>query len=263
MEQKQQVRTGTLTADRAAELAEISDRRCLPWLAETPRIRQGHPSVFKLPRWLAIRQRPTTRHADLEQCMYADDPPRDEADTYKKGTAIIGNIDLVGLPRYCEHPDRDWYVPSSGRIVTAPHPPLCGRERAYLIGTGPCRKRPREQPGQAYLTRATAHYPAELTWQLIARLVVAARDTARQAAVPSPSLPSDVSVGDSGLGGPGGGSKVHNIRGLPPGPHSPYNSPDPPSLDTEAPLDHAGRPTVRMAAPLRGRPQSEIGRAHV
>ena len=50
---KEKVRMGTLLAVRASEIASIANRLSLPYLAETPGLRQGYPSVFKLPEWHA------------------------------------------------------------------------------------------------------------------------------------------------------------------------------------------------------------------
>ena len=169
LRQKEQVRIGTLHASRAAEITSDADQLCIPWLAETPRIRPGHPSVFKLPKWLEIRMRPTTRQSDIDQCPFADEPARAEDNTFTKGTTLLGSVPLDGITRNCEHPLVEWLIRSSGRIIKAAHPPLIGTERAVRVGSQPSSSCQSE-----YLTKATARYPAELTWQLLGLLIIGA-----------------------------------------------------------------------------------------
>ena len=197
--QKEQCRIGTLHALRAHEMAQIFDDRSLPWLAETPLIRRGHPSVFKLPEWLALRQRPTIRQSDPDQCQFKDHPVREPMDTYRKGTTLVGSMDLQGTFRSCSCPVQQWVVPTTGQVISSPHPPLVGTQRAYLQGSPP----PANPGASEYLTRATAHYPAEFTWQLIGLLAVAMHDRSHLGLtrVPRPKAASVPTIGcEPGMG---------------------------------------------------------------
>lgn len=209
-------RLHTLLGLRAAELARLGNHHCIPWLAETPRMRRGHPSVFKLPEWLAVRQEPMVRHSDLDQCMFVDEPPRHQSYTYTKGTSIVGSCSLAGLSRTCSHGSKTWVLPS-GTTRSSPHPPLRGRLPAHEIGTPPV------QGDGNYLTLATAHYPAELTWQLLARLIAASANgsTYGLTTVPRPIVSTD------------------SCR--------------------PARLDHAGRPVVQFTTPLKGPRPAPVG----
>ena len=154
--EREQVRLGTLIAERGADIADLADNELdlTPWIAETPKVRRGHPSVFKLPRWLQIRLRRTTRQADLDQCEYGDSPPRPDELVFKKGTSILGNLPLHGVHRLCSHSPTDWVVPSTGSVVHAPIRRTWGAseltERA--IGRALCRKEVPSSPGQRLIT---------------------------------------------------------------------------------------------------------------
>ena len=73
---KDKVRQGTLHALRAAHAARTADAAGIPWAIESPRIRQGRPSVFVLPEWLALRNDSGIRQTDPDQCCFGDHPPR-------------------------------------------------------------------------------------------------------------------------------------------------------------------------------------------
>ena len=128
--------------------------------------------MLKVPEWQAVRDQDATRHGFLEQCPFADLPPREEYNIFSKKSSIVSDIDLAGFLRRCGHDRVMWRVPASGgrpaQVVTAPHPPIRGTQWAQRIGS---RCKPPHNDSGEYLTRATAHYPAELTWQMIGTLV--------------------------------------------------------------------------------------------
>ena len=165
---KEAVRMGTLLAARAAEAADICMRVGLPWILETPRMRHLQPSVLKLPEWTRILALAGVQVTNTDQCQFNDHPVRHEALVFKKSTALASNFSLAGLERKCGCTPVVWFMPN-GSQVTTPHPPLRGTVPARRKGaTG---SQPEHPKGQ-FLTRATAHYPAELTWQLISALVL-------------------------------------------------------------------------------------------
>ena len=53
-EQKELAKMGTLLALRARDSAEACVGRNIPIIAETPKLGQGHPSVFKIPEWIQL-----------------------------------------------------------------------------------------------------------------------------------------------------------------------------------------------------------------
>ena len=166
-------------------MADLCDRRAIPWIAETPLIRVGHPSVFKLPKWLTVRLKPTTFHRDLHQCMFSELDVRPGNLIFKKGTSMLANFPLDGLSRLCNHLIRDWQLPSTGELRTSPHPPLRGRERWREMREGtPWGGVDGEQSD--YMTQRTAHYPAEFTWQILGAIVA---ETAFRRSAAQPTAP--------------------------------------------------------------------------
>ena len=169
-------------------MAELCSDLGIPWGAETPLFRPNKPSVFRLPEWGRVLQRPTVNRGDLDQCQYEDIPKRPPNRTYTKGTTLESNVELDGVVRRCCCPMATWTVFAGssfrtsqghdvrtpvGRRFKAPHPPLIGTREAVLAGTDlpPVR---RSGASSGFLTRDTAHYPAELTWQIIATLALEA-----------------------------------------------------------------------------------------
>ena len=77
---KEKVKAGTLLATRCARLAELCGELDIPWLAETPLVRQSYPSVFKLTEWAEVL-RAQGGQGDLDQCkfclLYTSPSPRD------------------------------------------------------------------------------------------------------------------------------------------------------------------------------------------
>ena len=145
----------------------------MPWMAETPLIRPSFPSVFKLPRWIAIPARPTTKRRDLHQCMCKPLVDLGLSLTFQKGTTLVGNVDFAGMVegRLCNHSYITWVRPSDGDAVFASHPPLRDTE---MYVHEPLRGGKVASKKSEWLTGATAYYPAELTWQLVGRLTAEA-----------------------------------------------------------------------------------------
>ena len=74
--QNKQVRLGTLLATRSAGMATLCDDLGIPWIVKQPLIREGNVSAFNLPEWVRVRERPEINRMDLDQCKFADSPPR-------------------------------------------------------------------------------------------------------------------------------------------------------------------------------------------
>ena len=60
--------------------------------------------------------------------------------------------------------------PIRPRRFRAPHPPLIGRQEAVLAGAPPPSRD--KNARREWLTKTSAYYPAELTWQLLGSLAV-------------------------------------------------------------------------------------------
>ena len=89
VKQKKDVQLGTLPGVRAAEIADIATQQSAPWLAETPLVREGAPSVFKLPRWLDVFSHPQVLQDKLDQCEFEDEPKRLPAATFNRPGQIL------------------------------------------------------------------------------------------------------------------------------------------------------------------------------
>ena len=89
----------------------------IPWLAETPAVRDGQTSVFKLPEWLSVMKSPHSVRCDLDQCVVG-------SGTTKPTTLVSGQVSISDLALTCTHPRREWTVPWSGEKYSSPHPRL-------------------------------------------------------------------------------------------------------------------------------------------
>ena len=137
VKQKKDVQLGPLLGERAAEIAEIATQHPAPWLAEPPLVREGAPSVFKLPRWLEVFSHPQVLQDKLDQCEFEDEPKRLPAATFTKATSIGSNVQMSGLVRSCSHQAMQWVVPAFDRTplrhTIAAHPPLRGKQLAWKL----------------------------------------------------------------------------------------------------------------------------------
>ena len=190
---------GNLLAIRGAQLASLCEDLNIPWAAETALIRPDHPNMLKLKEWQKHLDRATTSRVDLAQCSFADSPIRPPHRTYTKSTTIVGNVALGGLTGLrCKHALTSWMWSSTGRKFLARHPPLIGRESPLMWTKGI--GGPDDEGGWAappgapddYLTRATAAYPAELTWQIFGILVIESCQRIVAELRPSPRQPSSI-----------------------------------------------------------------------
>ena len=74
--EKESVREGTLLAHRKATMAELCYSKGLPFGAETPQRREGCPSVFKLPRFLALESKDGVSITAFVQCHLGARTPK-------------------------------------------------------------------------------------------------------------------------------------------------------------------------------------------
>ena len=106
LKDKEKVRIGTILALRGAALAKECIVQGVPWLAETPKFREGSPSLLRLPEWMDICGRQDVNKKCISQCML-------DAPTMKP-TEIWGTTYIDDLPSECLHPNRSWCVPWFG-----------------------------------------------------------------------------------------------------------------------------------------------------
>jgi hypothetical protein len=72
----EKVKIGTCLKLRGVELAEVALRHSQSWIAETPAVKDGKPSITKLPLWSTIRDRDDTTSLEIVQSNLAPLPGR-------------------------------------------------------------------------------------------------------------------------------------------------------------------------------------------
>ena len=185
---KAAVQKGTLLALRGAVAAAICNSQSLPWIAETPKLTDGVPSVFKLPEWVGLGTPPNGSTIAVDQCRFG-------ARSKKPTTLKASRCSIADIAHECNHPRHLWTIPWSGRSYWSPHPILRGKQ--WAIPHSQWRRwmlRPKRPSGD-YITRASAHYPAELNFQLAIRLLWAAhlsREARKSVPKPMPKSSTDM-----------------------------------------------------------------------
>ena len=208
---KAAVQTGTLLALRGAVAAAICNSLSRPWIAETPKLSDGVPSVFKLPEWVGLGVPPEGSTISLDQCRYGA--------RAKKPTSLkASRCSIEDIAHECNHPRLLWTIPWNGKSYWAPHPILRGKQWAIPHSQWRRWMLRRSRPTGDYITRASAHYPAELNYHLTTRLLWAAhlqREKRKSVPRPMPSASSTTRLCPSNL-------------------------------------DHSGRPVIHRPTSLRG-----------
>ena len=93
---KETVRISSLLALRGSTLAKVCNTLGVPLIAETPELRDGQPSVIRLPEWWEIYMAPATRRRNIVQCELGAGA--------RKTSELWGTVCLDGLPEVCTHP---------------------------------------------------------------------------------------------------------------------------------------------------------------
>ena len=117
------VQVGTLLAVRGSVAAMHAAAHHMPWIAETPKVSDGHPSVFKLPSWQSLATTRGYTTCDTDQCMMG-------APSTKPTTLVGGFVALNDMAYKCSHEHRMWTVPWSAETYRGPHPRLRGTQWA-------------------------------------------------------------------------------------------------------------------------------------
>ena len=115
------MRIGTCLAYRGLEACEIMHDQHKPFWFETPKRRPGKPSLFKLPRAIAVAGRDGVTIVAFVQCPLG-------APTTKPTELLSYLLHTDPLPKDRTHQPRWWATPWSGEALFGPHPVLKGRQ---------------------------------------------------------------------------------------------------------------------------------------
>ena len=157
---REDVRIGTLLAQRSAEAARMIDAQQKPSITEQPLWKQDGASVsmFNLDEFADFHEDPNFMFEEMAQCEYG-------AATSKPTTLMLGRVRKHKIKTRCTHNKRLWRRPSTGERHWGAHPPLKGKEwyipaeswKPAMIRTShEIKQRESQQP---YLTSAAQAYP--------------------------------------------------------------------------------------------------------
>ena len=163
---KEATRIGTILALRGATVAKLCCERGLPWIGETPEMKEGQPSVLRLPEWQAILVATDVRRKTIVQCELGS--------VARKATELWGTVSLEGLPTSCSHPSKSWTVPWSGQSYWSPHPWLRGTQLAIPSEEWDAEMLRPRMPWGNYVTKVAAMYSGLMNRELAFRLLMAA-----------------------------------------------------------------------------------------
>lgn len=154
IDEKEQVKVGTLLALRAHEVAQHAQQRDKPWILEQPHWRTDQTSMFTLDEFQSLLQFENVNIFTFAQCRFGCDA--------EKLTDLLSNRDLSSFERLCNHEARWWTIPWNGKSQFTPHPPLKGRQKAIPSEQWNSSMLRNKEPAGPYITRAYAAYPSQL-----------------------------------------------------------------------------------------------------
>eukprot|EP00435_Cladocopium_sp_Y103_P049753 s2113_g15.t1 len=132
--------------------------------------------MWNLDEFIALRDREDVHLYTFDQCKFGC--------MAQKRTDLLSNIPgLSEFEQLCDHPLQEWIIPWSGEVVTAPHPPLRGKQWAIPASEWDASMLRATEPPRDYITRSCAAYPMELSKALARALC--RRRRARPEQVPS------------------------------------------------------------------------------
>lgn len=112
VQQKEEVKQGTVLALRAGETATYAQKKGKWWMIEQPHHREGKPSMWLLDEFKWLMSQPDVYVLTFSQCKYGCRAQKD--------TDIMTNIPrLEHMAVMCDHPCRAWRIPWSGKKVWA------------------------------------------------------------------------------------------------------------------------------------------------
>ena len=113
--EKKRVSRDTLLAVRTAKAVEWFLARGRPTIIETPAKSEGHPHLFELDEFTALREKYNMKIVVSPQCMFG-------ASTTKPTAWPHANCDLSGWPDACCHPPTWHWNDSLRKSLYSPHP---------------------------------------------------------------------------------------------------------------------------------------------
>eukprot|EP00435_Cladocopium_sp_Y103_P022058 s1576_g5.t1 len=154
-EEKKQVTEGNVLALRSEEMATKAHDAGQWWMIEQPHGREGKTSMWNLDEFIELRNKEDVHLYTFDQCKFGC--------MAQKRTDLMSNIPgLSEFEQLCDHPLQDWIIPWSGEVVTAPHPPLRGKQWAIPASEWDASMLRDTEPSGDYITRSCAAYPMEL-----------------------------------------------------------------------------------------------------
>ena len=165
--EKEDVKLGTLLALRGEELCRRFDDQGKPYWSETPGMRDGHPSVFKLPEYLDLRKREGVEVDRILQCNYC-------ARTAKPTDILHKGVRLSKAGLTCNHEKIWWRMPWGGAWHFGAHPLHTGTQ--WMVPATDFTESMLQwtAPRGEYISRQAAAYPGPLIEELAYRWVEAA-----------------------------------------------------------------------------------------
>ena len=160
-EDKTKVRQGTLLARRAHRVAVHAEVRRRPWILEQPHWRHEGTSMFMLDEFRELAENSDVAFNTFDQCRYGS--------KFEKKTDLLSNIDQDIMSPFrleCQHDYQWWIIPWNAHEICSRHPPLRGKQCAIPWNEWVEEMRMNYEPGDEFLTRSTAAYPAEMNEQL-------------------------------------------------------------------------------------------------
>ena len=169
---KDKVKVGTLLAMRALGVFREFRKQGKPVVLEQPFWRRRDPStisMFNLDEYQDLSQHTDVHLANFDQCMFG-------ASSTKRTTVICSHVDLMGISRDCNHEKVWWTRSSDGQRYYGAHAPLKGKVPWTLLDGSPNQVVTGNNK-YAYLTTASASYPAGLNHFLASKLVGSLRSS--------------------------------------------------------------------------------------
>jgi len=164
-EEKVQVRTGTLLAQRTASGIGAQHEAGADWIFENPAEDEDEPSIFRVPEVAAVLHDTKAVTNRFPQCAMNAEA--------MKTTDFKAEFEFEDKPpTECVHDRRWWRTPPTGKWFRAKHPPLKGKYRPVTPGEWEgMTPQQRLRPEGEYLTRRAAVYPSLLNCYLACLLV--------------------------------------------------------------------------------------------
>jgi hypothetical protein len=118
---KEKVRVHNLILLRVAEILKIMAQQGVPWLFETPALKDGEVSILRLDEYQSLLCTQGVQHVIGVQCPFG-------ALSSKPTSWVSHQVDMTDMPRECTHGKRTWFNDRTGVAVSARHRPTAGTD---------------------------------------------------------------------------------------------------------------------------------------